>query len=406
MQGAPVKPPEAKDLRRVAEGIWDVAVIGAGPAGSLAARQLSRRGHRIALIERKPLPRNKVCGACLNRRARSALYAAGLQHIADDPLWRPVSHLQLHAKTAPLRLPLLDMSAVCRSRFDMRLADEASKAGATLLAGVEARVETARSPSAPRCIDLILHGKLAATLRARSVVVADGLGHPSLRTCRWPSDRVARSSRVGIGASFKNSDSFYAVGTVYLGIGRHGYMGAVRVADDQLNLAAAVDPAWLREVGNPCDAAVAIANEARLPLPDGLMEATWRGTVPLTRRATCVAQHNIFLTGDAAGYVEPFTGEGMAAALVSSLAVVPFVERSLLGDGQAAAREWADATTREASTGNRWCHRLAWLARRPAAARWSARMVSLLPGLSRPILRHIERPVLEPTILATESRQP
>src|SRR5262245_23559213 len=46
--------------------VWDVAVVGAGPAGSLAARELARRGASVLLVDRSPFPRPKVCGSCLN----------------------------------------------------------------------------------------------------------------------------------------------------------------------------------------------------------------------------------------------------------------------------------------------------------------------------------------------------
>ena len=57
---------------------WDAVVVGAGPAGAVAARELARRGHRVLLAERAKFPRGKVCGCCLNEHTLSALAAAGL----------------------------------------------------------------------------------------------------------------------------------------------------------------------------------------------------------------------------------------------------------------------------------------------------------------------------------------
>ena len=51
---------------------WDAVVVGAGPAGAVAARELARRGTTVLLVDRASFPRNKVCGACLNVRARRA----------------------------------------------------------------------------------------------------------------------------------------------------------------------------------------------------------------------------------------------------------------------------------------------------------------------------------------------
>ncbi len=56
---------------------WDVIVVGAGLAGSLAARQLALAGARVLLLDRATFPRWKVCGCCFNPHAQSALAAVG-----------------------------------------------------------------------------------------------------------------------------------------------------------------------------------------------------------------------------------------------------------------------------------------------------------------------------------------
>ena len=58
---------------------WDAVVIGAGPAGALAAHQLATRGSRTLVVDAKRFPRSKVCGGCLNRRGIAALEAAELE---------------------------------------------------------------------------------------------------------------------------------------------------------------------------------------------------------------------------------------------------------------------------------------------------------------------------------------
>ncbi|MEM9657265.1 MAG: FAD-dependent oxidoreductase, partial [Planctomycetota bacterium] len=52
---------------------WDVVVIGAGPAGSMAARGLARLGRRVLMIDRQRFPRSKVCGCCVNQAALGLL---------------------------------------------------------------------------------------------------------------------------------------------------------------------------------------------------------------------------------------------------------------------------------------------------------------------------------------------
>ena len=52
---------------------WDAVIIGAGPAGAMAAHELARAGHSVLLIEKSKWPRWKVCGCCLNLNALDAL---------------------------------------------------------------------------------------------------------------------------------------------------------------------------------------------------------------------------------------------------------------------------------------------------------------------------------------------
>ena len=76
--------PATIERDRAAREPWDVIVIGAGPAGALAARELARRQLKILLVDRKAFPRTKVCGSCISLRALSLLDHAGLsQNVAD-----------------------------------------------------------------------------------------------------------------------------------------------------------------------------------------------------------------------------------------------------------------------------------------------------------------------------------
>ena len=65
---------------------WDALVIGAGPAGSVAARELARRGCRVLLVDKATFPRPKVCGCCVNGAAIRALERLGLGHVLDGAI--------------------------------------------------------------------------------------------------------------------------------------------------------------------------------------------------------------------------------------------------------------------------------------------------------------------------------
>ena len=117
--------------------------------------------------------------------------------------------------------------------------------------------------------------------------------------------------------------------TIFMAVGREGYVGAVRVEDGSLNVAAAFEPALVRRWGTPGLAAAAILAEAGFPPIAGLENAHWQGTAGLTRQTRPLAEERLFLLGDAAGYVEPFTGEGIAWALASGQAVAPLALQAM-----------------------------------------------------------------------------
>ena len=125
-----------------------------------------------------------------------------------------------------------------------------------------------------------------------------------------------------------------------MGCGREGYLGLVRVEDGRLNIAAAMSPDGVKQAGSPGKAALTLLREAGLPEFSGLEHLSWRGTPSLSRRPTRVASHRLFVIGDAAGYVEPFTGEGIAWALESARAVVPLALQAISGWRPGLAAEW------------------------------------------------------------------
>jgi 2-polyprenyl-6-methoxyphenol hydroxylase-like FAD-dependent oxidoreductase len=136
-----------------------------------------------------------------------------------------------------------------------------------------------------------------------------------------------------------------------------------------------------------------------------LLSADWRGTGSLTRTCQCVAQDDILLLGDAAGYAEPFTGEGMAWAIQLSLAAAEIVSQSLrhrsetrgLDDSgttdaveAAALANWWIATHRHlVAASQRRCRAIAWLLRHPTAVRGGLSVLQCFPGLARPFIRNV-----------------
>src|SRR5262249_20439552 len=120
-------------LHEAARRPWGAVVVGAGPAGSLAARELARRDVSVLLVDQADFPRWKVCGCCLNGRALAILDAVGLGTLTRDCGARPLSHLRLAVVGRSALLPLSGSEALSREAFDTALVQAALAAGAHFL---------------------------------------------------------------------------------------------------------------------------------------------------------------------------------------------------------------------------------------------------------------------------------
>ena len=94
----------------------------------------------------------------------------------------------------------------------------------------------------------------------------------------------------------------------------------------------------------------------------------WHGTPPLTSRPVRVADERLFVIGDASGYVEPFSGEGMATALSTALAVVPLVVEAVHQWDPSLARRWEVTHHELVVDSQATCRQLAWILRHGWAA--------------------------------------
>src|SRR6478609_11073841 len=107
--------------REATRKTWDVIVIGAGPAGSLAARQLALAGLQTLLVDAKQFPREKVCGGYLNSRSLEALGQAGLAHLGGGGCESQVTGLELIRGRQRTHFRLPPGRVICRTTFDAAL---------------------------------------------------------------------------------------------------------------------------------------------------------------------------------------------------------------------------------------------------------------------------------------------
>jgi flavin-dependent dehydrogenase len=360
---------------------WSVVVIGAGPAGAAAAIELARRGVDVLLVERKVLPRFKVCGGCLNVRALRALDELGVLPAVRAAGGTPLGTLRwaIPGRHVDIRLP--GGIALSRETLDDLLVRRAVECGAVLLSETTAEV-------LPDCDGgergVRLHTSHAEVrLRAALVIVAAGL-HGRRSDAQH---HVDPASYVGVGCVCRDEDR-YPQGTVCMAVGRAGYVGIARAEDARLCVAAALSPDALRSRPSEqlCRDVIREAGFPDLPEERG---SDWHGTVALTQRRQPPSATRVLYVGDAAGYVEPFTGEGIGWALSGGRLAAEFAVQGVACWTQTLAAEWNRAYRRFIGRPQRLCWWLTGLLRRPRLLRTTLRAVGVCPGLATPFVRRL-----------------
>jgi flavin-dependent dehydrogenase len=354
--------------------MWDAIVIGAGPAGAVTARQLARKGLKVLLIDRAQFPRSKVCGGCLNRRTLTVLDRIGLADLLKALKAEPIESVQLYCSRRSARLSLPAGLSISRNALDEALVREAIEEGVQFLPGMVARMGKIDGMS--RLVSLH-HSHKTASIPGRVVVVAQGL----------PQDAtIAPGSRIGGGVLVDRVSPDFPLRSIGMAVARGGYVGMVRVEDDRLDVAAAFDVEQVRRHGGLGPAATAVLREAGAPEFPELSTAAWRGTPALTRRPRRIAGERWFAVGDAAGYVEPFTGEGIAWALTGAEALAPIAARPW--DASLSA-EWSEVHSRLIGSRQRLCWLIARSLRQPALCSAIVAGLNLLPQMAAPVVRRL-----------------
>jgi flavin-dependent dehydrogenase len=393
-------------LAEAARREWDMLVVGAGPAGALAAREVARRGASVLLVDKSPFPRWKVCGCCLNGAALAALDQAGLSELPQRLGARPLVRWRLCTHAGQAVCPLPTGLSLSREAFDAALVEEAIAAGANFLSETSAELTESGSAGNETALNIILaQASQHVSLRSSILIAADGLsgrlldGRPEFKTS------IARNARLGAGTILNDGPDFFDDGTIFMTSGRGGYVGLVRLEDGRLDVAAAFDRDHVRDAGGPAAAAAKILEEANVPIPPGMWDATWRGTPALTRRRACVASERIFVIGDAAGYIEPFTGEGIAWALQSAIAVAPLAISAADSWSPDFASRWTKLHRNLVGTRQRSCRWLGTLLKSPLLTNTLVRLLAHLPWLAAPMVRAINAPARKLPDLNAEMKQ-
>jgi flavin-dependent dehydrogenase len=305
----------------------DVAVVGGGPAGAVLGARLARAGLAVIVLERSATWTWHAGGVFASPAAVVALERAGLDAATISAVARPIPAMRVETpRGVAFRLtygtetggrPAVGFD---RRRLDPALIDLARTAGADVRLGWRvAEVDLAARRLGVRDPDGAAHH-----LRARVVVGADG-PHSVIARAAGVDRRVRLGPRIGLTYHLADTDP-NGVRDARMHVLRDGYVGIAPVAGGRVNIGIVLGALWRRALARDGARAVAagiVGAIAATPEDPALWRRgdpldTVAGAWPLGHRVTRRAGPGWLLVGDAAGFLDPFTGEGLHRALVSA----------------------------------------------------------------------------------------
>ena len=282
---------------------FDAIVVGAGPAGSTAAFRLSRAGARVLLIDREHFPRDKPCGGGLTYRAVRQL-PVSVDPVVEDTVhrfrlgFRYGRHFERVSQG-----PLVLMTQ--RRRLDAHLAEQAAAAGADFRDGVRATALEVGEDAVT-----VRFGDSAAT--APVAIGADGVNGLTVRSLGLQGRRAHGVALEGNVDHVHAREDYRGRAVVELGTVPGGYAWVFPKAD-HVNVGVGgwewEGPRLREHLERAC---------AAYGLPASRLESVRGYRLPMRRAGDRARSGRVLLVGDAAGLVDPLSGDGMYEAFVSS----------------------------------------------------------------------------------------
>lgn len=284
--------------------VYDVAIVGSGPAGSSAAFPLAKEGIKVALLEKSALPRYKACGGGVVRRALSLIpfdvqevieceiYSVNVNHIDSD--------LQFHIQEEK---PIISMTM--RENFDFFLASAAQQAGADIQTNCQVF-------DLDMSDEWVILQTTKGPLRARFVVAADGATSVVARKAGWNKHRfIVKALEYEVSVPGKELEKFHGEARFDFGFAPFGYAWAFP-KKEHLSIGIGSGRHLPRDLGKWLEKYFSIIGLANTQKIDrhGFV-------IPFRPREGGFVKDRILLAGDAAGFVEPFSGEGITFAIMS-----------------------------------------------------------------------------------------
>ena len=349
------------NLHRFVNMIYDVIIIGAGLSGASAAISLAKRGLQVLAIEAGEFPRHKVCGEFLSPESKAVLQRLGVLQALLDAGAQSIDAARIVAPNGRAIRTSIPGGALSISRWQL----DAILAAAIVENGGILQTQT-RVKSIERDSEEFLVHTSQQTLRARRVIAAPGRNSHALQ--RAKDENLTKY--VGLKTHLWNAE--VSPHLVELHTWRGGYCGLSRIEGGRVNacLLARYDfiegraPAevW-RDLLKDLPFLKLRVRAAEIALPWlATANITFAPPQPLAKAAasTCSDNGAILCAGDAAGFIHPLTGDGMAMALHGGELAAATIASSLRGelDVRAMAMVYNAAWQREFGPRMQWASRL------------------------------------------------
>lgn len=325
----------------------DVLIAGAGPAGAIAARQLAQSGARVLLVDRETFPRDKLCGDTLNPGAVRLLDSLGLsggpletaQPLAGWRVTGPGASVDARYERGRVGVALtrrdLDMwlmqqAVAAGARFEQGLTVQDALTeevgGATVVRGLILRSASGTVTRMPAIVTIGADGRRSAV--ARSV----GLGTHPQRPRRWAYGTYFSGAggceQVRTGASGCEQVRTGALGEMHVRPG--WYCGIAPMGDGRVNVCVVTDR---REGADDPLALIGRYLASDVVLRERFADAECVAPVmvlgPLAVDVATPGVSGLLLSGDAAGFVDPITGDGVNLAMQGAVLVADEAQRVL-----------------------------------------------------------------------------
>ena len=327
----------------------DVVVVGGGPAGSVAAFQLASTGTSVTLIDRAVFPREKVCGESLSPGALARLGAIGMWQpttstTAASPHSNPVRGMRIRSPRGTTFFGRYKNGqaspglAIRRTILDRELLDRARSRGVRVVEGIEA-IGAETTPAGAIVLARPTGGTAPLRFEAKRVVIADGRGSFLARKLGFlePDGRQAGPRRFAVRAHCIGVTALSDLAEMHVGEG--GYCGLSPLSEREANICYVLFRDRIditpRTIAADFQRHVSAFPEIAERIARAEVQGRIRVIGPLRLRSRSQSSGPFIACGDTTGFLDPFTGEGIAHAIACGVLGAEAVLASLAGSSSA-----------------------------------------------------------------------